>query len=142
MGSRSCNGRCEFFIDSMRIEYDAECACNAADFFEAVISLAILNMPGNIDTIKCIPPEDSCTSVVRVHMASCMTNVDGMLLPCPDAACCFVDYQVCKNPLGSANVTPVSTTPSTPPCTDSGEIPIMVNPPGVGCYPTCPYMTW
>jgi len=139
-GSRSCNGRCELFIDSIRIESNSECACGAADFFEAVISLAILNMPGNIDTVTCIPPEDSCTSVVRVHMASCMTNDDGMLLPCDGAACCFVDYQVCKNPFGSPNVIPISTTSSTPPCLDEGEIPIMVNPPGMGCYPTCPYM--
>lgn len=139
-GSRSCNGRRELFIDSIRI--DSARGCSAAAFFEAVISLAIPRMPEYEDTVRCLPPWDSCASVVRVHMASCMTNADGMLLPCPGAACCFVDYQVCKNPAGSPNVFPMSTTSSTPPCLDEGEIPIMVNPPCYGCYPTCPYMTW
>jgi len=142
MGNRSCQGRCELFIDSIRIDSASECACSPWDFFEAVISLAILNMPTNLDTVTCIPPEDSCTSVVRVHMASCMTNYDGMLLPCPGAACCFVDYEVCKNPAGSPNIRRVSFTSSTPPCPDEGEIPLTVNPPGVGCYPVCEYMAW
>ena len=142
MGSRACNGRCEVFIDSLRIESTSECACSAAAFFEAVVSLTILNMSEYRDSVRCIPPEDSCTSVVRVHMASCMTNYDGMLLPCDGTACCFVDYQVCRNPAGSPNVFPISTTSSTPPCLDEGEIPIMVNPPGYGCYPTCLYMAW
>ena len=114
-GSRSCNSRCELFIDSIRIESTSERVCGAADFFEAVISLAILNMPTTFDTVVCLPQVDSCTSVVRARMASCMTNYDGMLLPRDGAACCFVDYQVCKNPFGSPNVIPIRATPSTPP---------------------------
>jgi len=144
LGARACDDRCELFIDSIRIDPESECECNAADFFEAVIALAILNgLPESFpDGPTCLPPVDSCTSIARVHMASCMTNVDGLILPCPGAACCFVDYQVCKNPYGTYNIIPISSTPSTPPCADEGEIPIMVNPPGVGCYPTCPYMIW
>ncbi len=142
IGSRECNSRCELFIDSIRIESGAECACSPADFFEAVISLAILNMPSQIGGTTCIPPEDSCTTVVRVHLASCMTNIDGLLLPCDGSACCFVDYQVCKNPYGSPNIYPIGTSTSAPPCADEGEIPITINPPEVGCYPVCEYLSW
>lgn len=141
-GSRACNGRCELFIDSIRIDSASECGCDAPSFFEAVISLTILNMPEQINGVLCMPPYDSCTTVVRVHMASCMTNDYGMLLPCIGADCCFVDYQVCKNPYGSPRVFPIYITTPPPPCLDEGEIPLTVNPPGYGCYPTCPLMTW
>ncbi len=75
-------------------------------------------------------------------MAPCMTNVDGMLLPCDGSACCYVDYQVCKNPYGSPNIYPINTSTSVPPCEDEGEIPITIDPPEVGCYPVCDYLAW
>jgi hypothetical protein len=107
-----------------------------------VISLSIFSgLPIRFpDGPTCIPPDDSCTNVTRVHIASCMKNVGGMLLPCPGSACCFADYEVCKNPNGSPNVRRTNTAPSTPSCTHSGEIPIVTNPSGSGCYPVCEYL--